>query len=166
LPNGSLLFVNFSTENMRTNTTMKINAIKQPGGMLEPASDMDAEQMNKFKTGNVYEIEMKLPRNPHFHGKVFAFFQYCFAHWKSDREFMDEKGQFDLFRKNLTVLAGYRNEFYKIDGAVRVEAKSLSYGAMDQDEFESCYQSLIQAAMRYIFTGSDEETYNKLVGFF
>lgn len=145
---------------------MKVNVSKQPGGVLIPASDMDAESLTKFKSGNVYEIEIKLPRNPHFHGKVFAFFQYCFANWKSDREFIDEKGQFDLFRKNLTVLAGYYEQYFKIDGSVRVEAKSLSYGSMEQPEFESCYQALIQAAMTNIFTGSDEDTYNKLVGFF
>lgn len=145
---------------------MKINMTKQPGGALLPASDMDADVLAKFKTGHVYPIDIKLPRNPSFHGKVFAFFQYCFAHWKTDREFMDEKGQFDNFRKELTVIAGFRDVYYKIDGSVRVEAKSLSYGSMGQLEFEKCYQALIQAAMKTIFTGDDEETLNKLAGFF
>ena len=145
---------------------MKINVIKQQGGILQPADDMDAVVLTKFKTGCEYVIEVKLPRNPHFHAKVMTFFRYCFAHWKSDREFMDEKGQFDNFRKELTVLAGYRDVYYKLDGSLRVEAKSLSYGSMDELTFQSCYQALIQAAMQNIFTGSDEETYNKLVGFF
>lgn len=145
---------------------MKINVAKQPGGALIPATDMDAESLSKFKSGNVYPIDIKRSRNPQFHAKVFAFFHYCFAHWKSDREFMNESGQFDLFRKNLTVLAGYKEVFYKIDGSVRVEAKSLSYGSMEQDEFEDCYQALIQAAMTNIFIESDEDTYNRLVGFF
>lgn len=145
---------------------MKINVTKQPGGVLVPASDMEAEELNRFKTGCVYEIDIKNPRNPHFHGKVFAFFNYCFSYWKSDREFMDEKGQFDLFRKNLTVLAGYYDEYYTIKGDVRIEAKSLSYGSMKQEEFEKCYQALIQAAMKHIFLGGDDDTYNRLVGFF
>ena len=145
---------------------MKFNALKQPGGVLVPASDMDSDQLTKFKTGNVYELEMKLPRNPSFHGKVFAFFQYCFAHWKSDREFLNEKGQFDNFRKELTVLAGFKDVYFKLDGSFRVEAKSLSFGSMSQDEFEDCYQALIQAAMSNIFTGNDEDTLNKLAGFF
>ena len=145
---------------------MKINTIKQPGGVLVPASDMDSDSLTKFKTGEMYEIEMKLPRNPKFHGKVFTFFQYCFAHWKSDREFMDEKGQFDVFRKHMTAIAGFRDEYYGIDGRVRIEAKSLAYSSMEQEEFESVYQALIQVAMQKIFKGSDDQVYNKLVSFF
>ena len=145
---------------------MKINIAKMPGGVLIPASDLDAEVLKKLKSGQTYEIEIKRPRNPHFHGKVFAFFNYCFAHWKSDREFMNEKGQFDNFRKEMTVLAGYKDVYFKLDGSCRVEAKSISYGSMEQDEFEDLYKALIQVAMTTIFHGSDDEVYNKLVGFF
>ena len=145
---------------------MKINTIKQPGGVLVPASDMDSDSLTKFKTGEMYEIEMKLHRNPKFHGMVFQFFTFCFSHWKSDREFMDEKGQFNVFRKHMTVLAGFYDEYFSIDGKARVEAKSLSYGSMEQEEFESVYQALIQVAMQKIFKGSDDQVYNKLVSFF
>ncbi len=145
---------------------MKIQFIKIAGGMLAPASDIDADSMSKFKTGEQYEVEIKNYRNPDFHRKMFAFFNHCFAHWKSDREFMDERGQFDMFRKHMTVLAGYYDEYYKLDGAVRIEAKSIAYASMTPEDFEALYQALIQVAMQRIFTGSDEEVYNQLVGFF
>lgn len=146
---------------------MKLNFTKAPGGILHPSTDMDAERMKRFKTGEIYPVEIKVSRNPDFHRKVFAFFNFCFDYWRSDREFMDEAGQFDMFRKNLTVLAGYRREYYKIDGSVRVEAESLSYGNMEQEEFERCYQSLIQAAINTIFQDMDStQIYNKLAGFF
>jgi len=145
---------------------MKINVIKMPGGVLMAASDMDAEQLNKFKSGGMFEIELKRPRNSSFHGKVFAFFQYCFSHWSSDNEYQDEKTQFDGFRKDMVILAGYYDTYTRMDGSVRVEAKSLSFGSMSQDDFESLYQALIQVAMDKIFKGSDEQVYNKLAGFF
>lgn len=145
---------------------MKVQMVKLQGGNLAPAFESDQEAMTRFKNFEQYEIEIKLPRNPQFHRKVFEFFQFCFAHWKSDREFMDESGQFNLFRKNLTVLAGYYDEYFKINGEVRIEAKSLAYGSMEQTEFEKLYQALIQASMRHIFKNSDQQTYDKLMGFF
>lgn len=146
---------------------MQLNFIKYPGGQLIPASDMDAERMTKFKTGEMYKVEMKLPRNPEFHKKVFSFFQFCFAHWKADREFMDEIGQFEVFRKHLTVLAGFYNEYFNLNGDVRIEAKSLAFDSMDQDQFERVYQALIQAAMAHIFKDMDESrVYEKLARFF
>ena len=110
---------------------MKVDMIKQPGGLLNPASDMEAERLKKFKNGEHYQIDMKMTRNPKFHGKMFVFFEFCFQYWKSDREFQDEVKQFDAFRKDLTCLAGFYDSFYNIKGEVRIEARSLSYGSMD-----------------------------------
>ena len=145
---------------------MIINMQKQPGGMLVPASDEDADRLQKFKSGEWYPVEIKRARNPAFHRKVFAFFNFCFEHWKSDREFMDEPGQKNVFRKHLTVLAGYYDSYYGIDGSVRVEAKSLSYANMEQQEFEEFYSALIAVAMRKIFKGCGPEIETRLLSFF
>lgn len=140
---------------------------KLPGARLVAFDDYDVERLNKFKTGEVYEVEIKLKRNAKFHKKVFAFLNFCFAHWKGDNEFQDEAKQFDVFRANLTVLAGFYDSFYNIKGEVRVEAKSLSYGSMSQEEFEQFYNAAINAAMKHVFNGStDQNLYNRLLGFF
>lgn len=145
---------------------MKINMAKHHGGLLSPASDMDSDAMQKFKTGEIYAIEIKRTRNPGFHRKAFEFLNFCFAHWKSDREFMDEAGQFKVFRNNLTVIAGYYDEYYTIKGEVRIEAKSLSFANMSQTEFESCYKALVNAALKTIFKGCGKEVEERLLGFF
>ena len=145
---------------------MKINYLKQAGGVLIPASDLDSEKTLKLKTGGLYEVEIKQTRNPKFHAKVFAFFNFCFEHWRGDLEFISEQKQFDVFRANLTVLAGYYDSFYKIDGSVRIEAKSIAYSAMSQQEFEQFYIALTNAAMKHIFKDSSEQTYQQLIGFF
>ena len=145
---------------------MKINMVKNAGGLLMPVNDMEADKLTKFKTGEQYEIDIKLSRNPAFHRKVFAFFNFCFAHWKGENEFQCESKQFDVFREHLTVLAGYYDSYHSISGSVRVEAKSLAYSNMKQDEFEKCYTALVNAAMRNIFKDADENIYNQLVGFF
>lgn len=144
---------------------MKINFIKQPGGMLLPASDIEANKMNRFKTGDNYEVDIKLSRNGKFHGKVFSFFNFCFQYWKGDNEYQDESKQFDVFRAHLICLAGYHDTYYKIDGGVRLEAKSISYANMTQEEFEGLYSALINAALKNI-AFIDDDAYNQLIAFF
>jgi len=145
---------------------MKIQMIKQPGGVFCPASDLEAEKLTKFRTGEQYEVEIKLTRNAAFHRKVFAFFNFCFAHWRGDNEFQCEQKQFDVFRDHLTVLAGFYDEFYGIKGDLRIEAKSISYGKMSQEEFELLYNALINAAIKHIFPNADQNTINQLYNFF
>ena len=145
---------------------MKIEMVKFAGGLLSPANDMEEQKLSKFKTGDLYTIEIKLPRNPKFHAKVFAFFNFCFNYWKGDNEYQDEAKQFDVFRNHLTCLAGFYNSYSGIDGRTRVEAKSLAFGNMTQEEFESCYNAMINAAMAHIFNKPDDNTYNKLQSFF
>ena len=136
-------------------------------GILCPASDAEAERMLRFKNGGVYEIEIKEPRNGDFHRKVFVFLQFCFEHWVSDHdEIQDESKQFEVFRENLTVLAGYYDTFYTITGDVRIEAKSISYAGMEQEDFERYYQALIKTALKHIFKTFDDNTFNRLMSFF
>lgn len=149
---------------------MKAQVIKMHGGTLCPLDEREAEALSKFRNGEQYEIDIKLTRNPQFHRKVFVFFNFCFEHWSADKtewEYFDERTQFETFRKHLTVLAGFKEVSYTIDGRVRVEAKSLSYGNMDQDEFERCYSALINAAMQTVFKGCDDpHIIDRLYAFF
>lgn len=145
---------------------MKINFMKLAGGTLVPASDDEAVKAEKFKTGEIHEAEIKLYRNPQFHSKMFVFFEFCFQHWKGDREFMDDNGQKEVFRKNLVVLAGFYKEYYNIKGEVRIEAESLSYANMTQERFEQVYNAVIQAAMKHVFKDCSELTERRLMSFF
>ena len=190
---------------------MKLEFIKLAGGVLSPADDAVSIKMEKFKTNEVYPVEIKQARNPDFHSKMFVFFHFCFDHWTAINkyQFMDEKRQFDIFRKNLVVLAGFYDEYYTItsgkkqskkkkaqqlisnfiekfglsnsdiltelmdiinvfieDTEVRIEAKSLSFGSMDEEEFEDCYKACVNAAMKNIFKGCDSSVEQKLLSFF
>ena len=149
---------------------MKHLFIKQAGGVLVPASDEEAEKLLRYKTGEICEAEIKLWRNPQFHRKVFAFFGFCFEYWSGDQaglENMDEASQFDRFRKDLTILAGYFEQTVRLNGEFRTEAKSLAYGNMEQDEFEKVYNALIKAALKHIFgKTTNQDTINRLYAFF
>ncbi len=145
---------------------MKVSFVKQPGGTLIPANDMESDRLTRFKTGEEYEVDIKLTINPAFRRKMFAFFQFCFAYWKSDKVYQSESKQFDNFRKDLTILAGFYDETYNIHGDVRIDAKSLAYANMEDDEFEEVYKASITAAMEHVFNNADDSIYDQLVGFF
>lgn len=141
---------------------------KSAGGNLFPSHDMDAEKLTKFKTGEHYEIDIKKVRNPAFLRKTMVFFHFCFDHWDGSKvhEFCSEIEQFDRFRKDLTILAGFYVQTTRLNGELRTEAESLSFASMNEERFQECYSALINAALRHIFKTTDELTYNKLIGFF
>ena len=147
---------------------MKIEMIKLPGGSFHPFNDMEQEKTVRFKTNELYTVEIKHTRNYQFHKKVFAFFNFCFEHWSGDQDFrnLDMIAQFNRFRNQLTVLAGYRTELYNINGDLRVEAQSISYSGMDQENFEQFYHALVNAALKHIFCTTDQNTHDQLLSFF
>ncbi|WP_414465279.1 DUF1367 family protein [Klebsiella michiganensis] len=147
---------------------MQIDLVKHPGGVFSPANETDLERLQRFKNGEIYTAEIKLTRNPAFHRKVMAFFGFCFAHWSAERaglEHMDEHSQFDRFRKDLTILAGFYVKTVRLNGDIRVEAQSLAYANMDDEEFSRCFSSIFNAALKYIFKNADQETIDKVMLF-
>ncbi len=140
--------------------------IKLAGGMFHPFNDMEQDKTTRFKTGELYTVEIKHTRNYAYHKRVFAILNFCFAHWSCGKDFLDIHAQFDVFRNHLTVLAGYYLELYNIKGEVRIEAMSLSYSGMEQEEFEKFYNALVNAALKHIFGTTDQETHDKLLSFF
>jgi len=147
---------------------VKINFIKAAGGSLIPNDDFDAERMTKYKTGGVYEVDIKLVRNPQFLAKAMVFFHFCEDHWDGEKvhEYVSSKEQFDRFRKDLTILAGFYIQTTRLDGSLRTEAQSLAFGSMTEETFQECYLALTKAAMKHIFKTADDNTYNQLISFF
>ena len=147
---------------------MKIVFRKTFGGVLTPYTDFDSKKMQRFKNDEAYNVEIKLSRNPQFLAKAMVFFNFCMEHWDGEKviEHSSPKAQFDRFRKDLTILAGYYEQTTRLDGSIRVEAKSLSFESMDEETFSECYHALIKAAIKHIFNGNDDSYYDQLISFF
>ena len=145
---------------------MKVAFVKQPGGVLVPASDIEAERLTRFKTGEVFEVDIKNSRNAAFHRKVFAFFNFCFEHWQGEQEFLSPTAQFDVFRANITVLAGYHDTLINLKGEVRIEAKSISYASMKPEQFEQFYTALVNASIKHVFHDANKDVEERLLSFF
>ena len=65
---------------------------------------------------------------------------------------------FDTARKELTVMAGFYDVVSKLDGSVKLLAKSLRFASMDNEEFAKVYSSVIDVALKvlpYTMTGRE-----------
>lgn len=129
--------------------------IRQPGGALHPATDEDAEALRKIKSGAAVRVDVKMIRNYKFLQKWFTLAKYAFDVWSETVPPQQYRGQpvqpnFERFRKDLIVLAGYFNAVFNARGEVRVEAKSISFGSMSEEKFEELYSKTIDVILQKV----------------
>lgn len=147
--------------------------VKQPNGTLSPAYEADRELLSKIKIGSFVRLKLNRARNYKFHRKYFALVNFAFDYW-TPPEFPDDPEQkwrkqvtpeknFDRFRKDLTILAGHYEAYYRVNGEVRIEAKSISFGSMSEDEFEKLYSATIDVILKHICTQYTEEMLDSVV---
>ena len=133
--------------------------IRQPGGLLQPATDEDAELLRKIKAGTTVRVEVKQIRNVKFLRKWFTLAHYAFDIWSETVEPMEYKGQpvmpeFERFRKDLIILCGHFDAVYNVRGEVRLEAKSISFAGMSEETFEKLYSKTIDVILAKIVGGT------------
>jgi hypothetical protein len=137
----------------------EILMIRQPGGSLIPATDEDAEALRKIKAGEAVRVDVKKIRNYKFLQKFFTLAKFAFDIWADTIPPQEYKGvevrpNFDRFRKDLIILGGRFDAVYNARGEVRVEAKSISFASMSEEEFEKLYSDTIDVILQKILTSS------------
>lgn len=151
---------------------MKMTLTKTAVGFV-PHDDA-REDFNKIKTGDVVIAEVRRQRNYKFHKKFFALVTLAYEYWAETMTPQDYKGtpvrpEFERFRKDLTILAGYFDPVYAIDGSVRLQAQSISFGNMDEDEFSKVYNAvldtILEKVMRHVNKDELEAAVEQVMGF-
>lgn len=137
--------------------SMTIHAVKTAGGIWVPASEADKEAQQPLKTGQPYEITVKESRNYAFHRKGMALLRFLFDHWEpgqighaSEYRGVEIQKDFERFRKDLTILAGFYHPVWNVRGELRIEAESLSFGKMKEDRFRQVYAALVNVGWQGI----------------
>lgn len=119
---------------------MKINLIKKLG-VLKPLDPIDVDYFYKLKEDTVYSCEIKKLRNPRFHRMFFAMINICFDNQEIFKDI-------EYFRKEMLKASGYYNSYVNHKGITQYEAKSISFGSMDQDEFKTVYESVFMTCIK------------------
>jgi len=121
--------------------------VKTPNGALAPADESARALMNKLKAGQGVRASVRRVRNVKFHRLAFALFKLAFDAWGPVTP-LEYKGlpvakDFDRFRKDMTILAGFYKPVYNVRGELRLEAESLSFASMDEERFEAVFRAVL-----------------------
>jgi hypothetical protein len=137
---------------------------KLPNGDLRPFCDDAKAVVQRWKSGDVVRAEFAKMRNGQFFKKWWALVKVGFELWEESGRRGEYNGQevlpvFEKYRKDITVLAGYYHPVINIRGAVRVEADSISFAKMSEENFERLYSATINAILKQGYNSHlDEKT--------
>jgi len=130
----------------------EIALMKIPNGLV-PADNNSDEFLKKIKLGEIIHSDFKRLRNYKFHKKLFALLNLAYEYW-SPGEINSKYGKpeknFERFRKDAIILAGYYHTVVRLDRSIRVEADSISFAKMDEDTFQGVYQNVLTVLMKHI----------------
>lgn len=134
---------------------MEVAMLKSPNGALVPMDDAEADKMRKWRPGTVVRGEFAEMRNGAFFRKYWTLLKLAFEMWESDMpeqlyQGVKVKPEFERFRKDVTIMAGYFTPVFGADGSVRLEAESLKWSRMDEDRFEKLYSATINVILEKV----------------
>lgn len=120
-----------------------------------PADEAEAEKVVRFKNGGVVRAKFTQFRNYEFHKKFFAMLKVGFDAWEPPE--LEHKGlpvqkNFDRFRKDCTIAAGFYDPVANLRGEVRAEARSISFASMTQEDFEKVYSAVVDVLLERVLT--------------
>ena len=134
---------------------MEIILVKTISGLL-PADPQSHEAYGKIKGGEAFRCDIKKIRNYRFLKKYFALLNIGYDNWnppsiKVDNERVIPLKNFDRFRHDVAILSGYYHSTIRLDGTIRIEAKSISFASMGDDEFADLYSKTIDVFIKHIY---------------
>ena len=139
---------------------IRYNFIKMPSSILVPADDEAREAIQRLRNGCLVGLDIAARRNPKFHRKFMALVKVGFDAFEPEQK--DYKGMpaqknFERFRKDVTIAAGFYEATYDLHGNVKLSARSLSWALMDEVEFEKVYSAVINVLLQKILAGYTRE---------
>ena len=126
---------------------MDIMLVKTPGGALAPVDAEAREMVDKLKLGQGIQASVRRARTVRFHRKGMALFRLAYDVWEPLTP-LEYKGlpvakDFERFRKDMTILAGFYKAVYNARGEVRLEAESLRFSSMSEERFEEVFNAVL-----------------------
>ena len=145
----------------------EIVLIKRPGDYLVPATELDRQRLERIKAGEGITCTFKRKRSLWQHRKFFALLNFAFDCWEPVHE-QEFKGlpvtkEFERFRKDVTIAAGYVDYVVNLRGETRAEAKSVAFDSMDEDEFAALYYRVAETLIAMVLKRYTREDIDHVV---
>jgi len=134
---------------------MEIYVKCMPEGLV-PMYDSDLENRKKLKVGEVYKVEVSLPRNYKFLKKFFALVRLVFnnlpEHIVRMLNVRSEEDMLDCFKLQLGL---YRQVWHGRRPVVKLG--SISFAAMDETEFQKFYNRCVDITLTTFLRGTSRQ---------
>ena len=129
--------------------------MKAPGGALVPCDEQSREVVSRWKLGQGVNVKATRARDIVRHRRFFAMLNLGFEAWEPPEQ--NYRGvpvakNFERFRKDCLIAAGFYEPVANLKGEVRAEAKSMSFANMDEDEFNVVYSKVADVLLQKVLT--------------
>ena len=135
-----------------------LHLIRRASGEFVPATDEDSAAAKRFRVGEISRVELKAMRNGGYFRKWWALVKIAYDMWAETMPAKEYHGRpvlpdFDRFRRDLTIMAGFFTPVWNAKGELRVEAESLQWSSMTEERFEALYSATINVILQKILPG-------------
>lgn len=132
--------------------------LRRTVGGFVPDSGRDHDALRRFKLGDIAKADVVNPRNLKFFKKWWALIEVAFGLWEEVCPQLTYRGQavrpnMERFRKDVTILAGFGSPVVNLKGEVRIEADSIAFGSMTEENFEKLYSATLDVILEKVLKG-------------
>lgn len=152
----------------------EIEVVKTSTGKLRGYTQDDQKRYEKMRAfidelepGEFFGMKYWQEPDPILHRKLMALFRLGFEHWEParGRKRLTYKGHaieknFDRFRKDILIQAGYFEASYDAKGRVHLEPLSLAYGRMTDEKKREVLEAVTRVLLERVL--NDTYTYDEL----
>ncbi len=132
-------------------------------GNIRAARSNDKDIIDKLPSDQLIKMTYSIPRNPKFHAKFMGMINLAF---QNQNEKLAQYTDFNKFRKDLIIEAGFYEEHVDFNGQIKREAKSIAFGNMDEDEFSNVFNAVADVICQLVIPGiKRQDIIDNLVGF-
>jgi hypothetical protein len=126
---------------------------------LIPACEESSDWLRKKKLGATILVEPREMRNGAYFRKWWALVKLGYDYWSEAAATIEYRGEpvrpeFDRFRKDVTIMAGFYYPVVNLKGEVRIEPESLKWASMTEERFAQLYDATIQVLLQRVFNGT------------
>jgi hypothetical protein len=146
-----------------------------PNNLLRPVDPAAERLVASMKTGKGVMLSGKKTNNVAFHRKLFALLNLAFETWEPEgKTYRGNQMQknFESFRKEIIVLAGFYDAYYSVSGEVRFDPHSLSFKECEDDKRGLVYKAILGVVWdrilrhaNYLSEAEVDRVVNKLLAF-
>ena len=124
----------------------------------------------KLEPGEFFTFTYRQQRNVKFHRKFFALMNHAFDHWEPEhgRKRLTYRGKpiaksLNAFREMVTILAGYYEASYDLQGRVKLRAKSIAFDKMPEEEFAQLYEAVLKVLLEQVLQNYKRDDIERVV---